>query len=633
MNPFEESKKYFGTQLQEFQFFDKYSRFNEEKGRRETWTETVDRTVDYLIELSEDKLSTLEYAAIRYAILNMEVMPSMRLLAMAGPAARRDQISIFNCAYRAIDSLSAFTDILRLFMNGVGVGFSVEKRHVDKLPEVQKGTGTAMHLIVADSTDGWVEALILGLEHWFSGSDISFDFSLIRPEGAILHTKGGVSSGPEPLKELLREAKKIILGAQGRKLRPIEVYDIVCLIASCVISGGVRRTAALCLFDHDDKEMLDSKLPENIEGKEHRYYTNNSAVMPERHLSQVEILNYITELHRGGNGEPGFFSRLAIKNTIPERRQQADFGVNACAESILRNKGLCNLSSVICRADDEWEDLKRKVRIATMIGTIQSMAVDFSGFDEEWSNNAKEERLLGVDLNAQMDCKLVRVPKIQSMLKEMAIKWNKRYAEILGIPESKAITLVKPSGNSGVLLDVSSGLHPRWSEYYIRNVRVNRESPLCYALRESGVHLSPENGQTEENATSYVISFPMKSPEGAITRNQMSALDQCNYWYDVKMNWCEHNPSITVYYGEDEIIDLAQWIYRHQEIISGMAFLPRMDIMYEQAPYIEISKEQYESMVEEFPTIDFSLIAVEQNDTTTGAQEIACSAGACELRL
>ena len=634
-DPFAESKKYFKTPLQEFQFFDKYSRFNREKGRRETWKETVKRTIDYLKKLSENKLTLDEYNLIEESILKMEVMPSMRLLAMAGPAAERDPISIYNCAYIAVNELRAFTDILRLSMSGVGIGFSVEQRHVGELPFVKPLLDPLCEVfVVEDSTAGWVNALKFGLNRWFNGQDVRFDYSKIRPAGTELKVKGGVASGPDPLRKLLDFTRETILRNPHKKLTTLQVYDIVCMIGNCVVSGGVRRVAFLCLFDCDDVLMLNAKSQNALKINPHRYYSNNSAVLPERKLTQAEVMRFVLQMDKDGNGEPGMFSRLAIANTIPERRKTADFGVNACAESILRNKGLCNLSSVICRENDTFLDLSRKVRVATMIGTIQSMATEFNGFDETWSKNAREERLLGVDLNAQMDCAEVRKETTQQELKRIAIDANSFYSKCLGIEESAAVTLVKPSGNSGVLLDVSSGLHPRWSHYYIRNVRVNRESPLCLAMKTSGVKMSPENGQTEEDATSYVVSFPSKSPDSAIVRSELTALDQCNYWKQVKLNWCEHNPSVTVYYDENEILDVAKWIYENQGIISGMAFLPRMDATYEQAPYIEITKEEYEKLNAEFPVIDFSLLpAFEKKDETTGSQQVACSAGSCDLHL
>lgn len=634
VDPFEDSARYFKTQLQQYQFFDKYSRFNRELGRRETWKEAVTRVVDYLKWVSVYRLSDDDYNLIYDSIIKMDVMPSMRLLAMAGDAAKAFPQSIYNCAYTGIDSIESLVEVLNISMNGVGVGFSVEKFYVDQLPNVVKQSGKKPTLfVIDDSTLGWCEAFKVGLECWFGGQDVIFDYSKIRPAGSVLRTKGGRASGYLPLKKLLDFSRNKILSRDGGKLSTLDVYDIVCKLADCVVSGGVRRVAMICLFDDDDKLIVDAK-NNDIELNPHRYNSNNSKVLPDRPLTQREVLNYLMEMDNGANGEPGIFSRRAAKNTIPDRREERRFGLNPCGEIFLRNKQFCNLSSVVCRKNDTPFDLKTKVRVATIIGTIQSMITDFVGLSDTWGNNCREERLLGVDLNGQMDCFNVRYASTQRELREVATITNKEYAKILGINESTAITTVKPSGNSGVLLDVSSGMHPRWSKYYIRNIRVSKTSPLYRVLLDSGVVLSPENGQDAETATSYVVSFPMKSPSTAVTRHSLTALGQLDYWKQVKLNWTDHNPSQTIYYDENEILDVAVWIYENQDIVGGLSFLPKFDASYPQAPYIEITKDQYEKLNAEFPKIDFSRLQLyEDDDLTESAKEIACSAGSCDLQL
>lgn len=632
---FADSDKYFPTQLQKFQFYDKYSRFSYELGRRETWKETVERAVNYLKELSEEKLSKEIYQRIHQFILEMKAMPSMRLLAMAGPAARRNNISIYNCSYLPVDSLDSFVEALLISMAGCGVGFSVEKKYVENLPRIKRQTNEPpSKFVIPDSTEGWASALRLGLEHWFAGKDIEFDFSQIRPAGAPLRTKGGRASGPEPLRRMLEFAKNKILSRQGSFLRPIDAHDIMCMIGDAVVSGGVRRTAMISLFDFDDLEMRLCKSGENIKGNEHRWNANNSAVWPDRELTQAEVARFMLEMDESGRGEPGIFSRRAALNTIPKRRQPAEFGCNPCGEIILRPFEFCNLSIAVARKEDNFETLKEKVEVATIIGTIQSMATYFPGLRPEWEKNCREERLLGVDVTGQMDCPAFRDEKVMRALRQVAVETNKKYAQILGINPSAAVTCVKPSGNSSQLLDCSSGVHARWSKYYIRNVRVGAHTPIFKVLRDAGVPMDPENNQTPESARTWVVHFPVKAPEGAIVRKDLTALDQCRYWLKVKENWTEHNPSVTITYSPDELLDLTKWVWEHQDKIGGMTFLPNFEAQYDQMPYVEISQEEYERLSREFPEIDFSKIyRYEEEDLTTAAQEIACLGGVCELTL
>jgi hypothetical protein len=954
-DPYSDLDQYFPTQLQRFQYLDKYSRYRYDLGRRETWNETVDRAVDYMRWLSKGKLSERDYKEIHHAILNLHVMPSMRLLAMAGDAAKRDEKSIMNCAYVAIDSLDALVEMLSLSMSGVGIGFSVEERYTSQLPRIKRQSGTFSVFIIPDSTEGWCTALRAGLTEWYNGRDVVFDYSQIRKAGEPLRTKGGRSSGSGPLKELLDFTRGKIVSRGGTQLRPIDIYDIATKIGDCVIQGGVRRVATLCMFDYDDEMMLNAKSGDFWKHSPWRFNSNNSAVV-EKELSLDEVRDFMLRMDASKNGEPGIVNRLAMKNTMPERRnKEHEFGTNACqpgwatvltpdgirtiddidvgdiiwsgegwtevarklssgnksvyaykfsngtfvgtddhhifsggeeveageaesadglaglfandividpqdvmdglvlgdgtvhkasnnlvyliigekdmdyfnseishlikrdrtaafrfgweidttisarelpytylrkvpdrffygdknkiagflrglfsangsvvdtkgyyriglkqssetlvrqvqimlsslgirsyitinkpksvefrngvyaikqsydinistdrhkfmtiigfvqkykqrgadaahesrklvygtlqeieplgvmpvydltvlcnehsywtggikarncGEVILKNAEFCNLSSVVCRPEDDVNMLVYKVRVATIIGTIQSLAENYEGLRPVWGDNQRDERLLGVDLNGQMDCPEARKPEVQDFLRQHAIDINAEYAAKMGINASASITTVKPSGNSGVMLDISSGLHPRWSQYYIRNVRINKGSPLYRVLKDSGVKLVPENGQEEETGTTFVAGFPMKSPDGAVTRHGMNALEQLEYWKSVKLHWTELNPSCTIYYSEDELDSVIEWVYSNQDVIGGLSFLPRFDMNYENAPYIEIDAETYEQMSAEFPKIKWGLLAeYEKSDLSSSGQEVACSAGVCDFKL
>jgi ribonucleoside-triphosphate reductase (thioredoxin) len=626
-----ESAKYFQTPLQQFQFYDKYSRFNYELGRRETWVETVTRAVDFLRELSEGKLDNNVYERIHEAILNMQVMPSMRLLAMAGEAARRSHITCYNCSYVVVDSIDSFVEALIISMNGCGVGYSVEREHVQKLPRVSHRTGSGCTFEIQDTTEGWADALRFGLESWFRGDDVGFQYHLIRPAGSPLRVKGGRASGPEPLRKMLDFARDRIQSRRGEHLRPLDAHDIMCMVGEAAVAGGVRRTAMISLFDYDDLEMRHCK-DGDLSHNQQRWNANNSAVWPDRHLSQAEIMRFMLDIFESGRGEPGIFSRKVANLTKAERREECQFGVNPCSELFLRPSEFCNLSSVVCRESDTLFSLQDKVELATIIGTIQSMALHLPGLRQEWINNCEEERLLGVDLNGQMDCPAVQNGGTLAHLKQVAVETNKTYAEKLGINQSASVTCVKPSGNSSQLLNSSSGLHSRWSPYYIRNVRVSTHSPIFKVFKEAGVPMDVENGQSVNDATTYVVHFPVKSPDGAVTNNGRTALQQCEYWLLNKVNYTEHNPSITVTYKPDEVMDLAKWVYEHQDLISGMAFLPSSDARYDQMPYEEINQAMYEYLMDGFPEIDFSRIYLyEETDLTTAAQELACMSGLCEI--
>ncbi|MCG8474219.1 MAG: ATP cone domain-containing protein [Cytophagales bacterium] len=633
LKAFQQSDRYFPTQLQKFQFYDKYARFDYGSGRRETWVETVERSVDYLKELSKNQLSEQEYEELRQGILDMHVMPSMRLLAMAGDPARRNNIAIYNCSYMPVDSVDSFVEALLISMNGCGVGYSVEREYVEQFPRIRRQTGQKAGLhVVEDSTQGWCDALRLGLQAWFDGHDILFDYSLVRPAGAVLKVKGGRASGPEPLRQLMEFAKNRILSRQGSFLSTLDAHDIMCMVGTAAVSGGVRRTAMIALFDYDDDKMRHCKDGDFWRTNSQRWNANNSAVWPNRELSQSEIARFLLAMVDSERGEPGIFNRRSALQTRPERREAARFGTNPCGEIILRPFQFCNLSVAVARPEDQLEDLRRKVRLATILGTIQAMATDFKGLRKEWRENCESERLLGVDINGQLDCPAVQNTEVMRVLRELAVAVNKEYAARLGINQAASVTCVKPSGNSSQLLDCSPGIHARWSPYYIRNVRVGSSTPVYKVLKNSGVPMDPENGQTLENANTFVVHFPVKSPEGALIRNSRSALEQCEYWLMNKENWTEHNPSVTITFHPHEVMDIMYWVWKNQDKIGGMTFLPAFDAQFDQLPYMEISKEEYEKKAGEFPNIDFSKIyRYEEEDYTTAAQELACMAGHCDI--
>lgn len=633
---FDTSALYFPTGIQQFQFFDKYSRFNWNQMHRETWVQTVDRVVDYLQWLV--KTNTQVYMPesfwdhIRTFILEQRSMPSMRALAMAGEPAKRNSLAIYNCSYLPVKDVDTFAEAMLISMAGCGVGYSVERQYVEQFPRIarQDPQRAVREYLVEDTTEGWADALRAGLREWFTGGDIVFDYKDIRPAGSVLKVKGGRASGPGPLKEALDSIRAIILKRQGGTLRTVDAHDMMCWVGQAAVAGGVRRTAMIALFSWDDQEMRDCKNGAWGTWPDIRENANNSAVWPDG-LSQIEVIDQMMAMVRGKRGEPGIFSRENALRTRPERRAAADFGTNPCGEINLRPYGLCNLTIAVARPEDTYEDLMAKVSVATMIGTIQSLATNFPGMRQEWVTNTTEERLLGVDITGQRDCAILNGPegaRIREDLKEHAIQVNANLAEYLGINQSASITCDKPSGNSSLLLDCASGIHARWSPYYIRRARVSASGALYKVLLESGVQMTPENGQTEATATTWVVSFPVKAPEGVKTRKDYTAVEQCEYWLLNKIHWTEHNPSVTITYQEDEVVSIIDWVWQHRDLIGGMAFLPADDAAYLQAPYEEITKEQYNDLLAAFPAnINYSLLyAYEATDMTEAAQQLACLA-------
>ncbi|MDP2598271.1 MAG: ATP cone domain-containing protein [Candidatus Liptonbacteria bacterium] len=634
----EESRKYFRNQLSEFVYYRTYSNWIPEEGRRETWIETVDRYINFMKENLGGKLTDAEYAEVREAILRQEAMPSMRLLQFAGKAARATNVAAFNCSYVAPQKPADFAEIMYISMCGTGVGFSVESQNVQKLPQIKKQTGKKLSTnVIEDSKEGWCKALTLGLETWFDGKDIDFDFSLLRPAGARLKTMGGKSSGPEPLRALLSFARAKILSKQGRRLSNIDVHDICCKIGEVVVAGGVRRSAMISLSDLDDPEMRAAKMGSFYVSEPQRSMANNSAVYNEKPTADQFLEEWLS-LIKSKSGERGIFNRGGLIYQLPERRKRIlkgeinKIGTNPCGEILLQPKEFCNLSEVVARAEDTEETLLKKMRVATILGTYQSTLTNFPFLSKEWKKNCDTERLLGVSITGQWDCPAVRNENVLLRLKERAIEVNQEYAKRFGVNASDAITCVKPSGNLSQTVDSSSGLHPRHAKYYIRRVRIASTDALFQMMKDQKIPYFPEVGQSLSSANTYVVEFPVKAPDGAVTKDDLTALDQLEYWKRVKTNYTEHNPSVTISVGEKEWVAVANWLYENWNMLGGLSFLPREDHAYLLAPYEEITEERYKEIAAKMPQIDFSQVLLyEKEDTTDVKKELACVGGVCEI--
>ena len=632
------SKKYFSNTLSEFVYYRSYSRWQPEKNRRETWIESVDRYMSFMKENVGDKLPKKDYDDIREAILAQEIMPSMRLMWSAGDAARATNVCGYNCSYIAPEKLEDFAEIMYISMCGTGVGFSVENHITQRLPIIEKQTGEKLKThVVDDSKEGWCSALTHGLKTWYGGSDVEFDYSQVRPAGAVLKTMGGRSSGPEPLRSLMNFTRNKIVDNQGRRLHSIDVHDIICKIGEIVVAGGVRRSALISLSDLDDIPMREAKHGQFYLTEPQRSMANNSAVYNEKPTS-TEFMREWIALAESGSGERGIFNRGGLKAQLPERRWKKmqghvdTTGTNPCGEIILRSKQFCNLTEIVAKSYDTAESLVEKMRLATILGTYQSTLTDFKFLSQEWKKNCEEERLLGVSITGQWDSRAVRDPKVLNTLREESITVNKSYAKKLGINQSTCITCVKPSGTVSQLVDSSSGMHPRYANYYIRRIRISATDPLFHMIRDQKYPGVPEVGQSEDDANTFVLEFPVKAPKNAVVRSQMAAADQLKHWKMVKENFTEHNPSVTVYVKDGEWLNVANWLYDNWEMIGGVSFLPDENHVYQLAPYEEISKEQYEKMVKDLPAIDFShILAYEKVDHTQGSKELACVGGTCEI--
>ena len=634
----DESKKYFRNPLSEFVYYRSYAKWIEEEGRRETWIETIDRYMDFMKGKVGDKLKESEYKEIREAILKQEAMPSMRLLQFAGKAAEKTNVCAYNCSFIAPSKFQDFGEIIYISMCGTGVGFSVESKNIQSLPQIKVQTGKKLPThVVPDSKEGWADSFVLGMKTWFEGNDIEFDFRELRPAGARLMTMGGKSSGPKPLIDLLGFTRERILKRQGRHLRNIDAHDIICKIGECVVSGGVRRSALISLSDLDDQDMRDAKNGQFWINEGQRMLANNSAVYNTK-PTETEFLKEWIALMESGSGERGIFNRGSLYKSLPKRRIEksidyiGDMGTNPCGEIILRSKQFCNLSEVVARAEDTEESLLRKIRIATIIGTYQSTLTKFGYLSKEWKDNCDAERLLGVSVTGQWDSKISRDKEMLTKLRLEAIRINKIYAKRFGIDESTCITAVKPSGTVSQTVDCSSGMHPRHAPYYIRRVRISATDSLFKMMKDQGVPYHPEVGQTHDDANTFVLEFPMKAPQDAICKDDISAIDQLEHWKVVKVNYTEHNPSVTVSVGENEWIQVAHWLYQNWDIVGGLSFLPRTNHVYQLAPYEAIDEKTYKELVSKMPDFDFSkIITYELRDETEAKRELACVSGVCDI--
>lgn len=630
------------TDYSKFIHISRYARWDYSLGRREAWEETVNRYFDFVTSKVSDnnnyKISNDLRNELQSAVLNLEIMPSMRALMTAGPALERDNIAGYNCSYCPINHVRAFDEILYILMCGTGVGFSVERQFVTELPVVNEHfENTDTTIIVHDSKAGWARALRELVAMLYAGQVPSWDVSKVRPAGARLKTFGGRASGPGPLEDLFRFAVRLFQNAAGRRLTSIECHDLVCKIADIVVVGGVRRSALISLSNLTDDRMRHAKSGAWWEDNIQRSLANNSVCYTE----SPEMSSFMEEwlaLYQSKSGERGIFNRDSAKKQVARngrRDTEWDFGTNPCSEIILRPYQFCNLTEVIVRSTDTQDDLRRKVRLATILGTFQATLTDFKYLRKVWRENTEEERLLGVSLTGIMDNTLTNgsapgLPELLSDLRETAVKVNKSYAEKVGINQSAAITCVKPSGTVSQLVDSASGIHARHSEYYIRRVRGDKKDPLTQFMIDAGIPCEDDVTNPENIA---VFSFPMKSPEGAVLRNNLSALEQLELWKTYQLEYTEHKPSITVSVKEHEWMGVGSWVWDNFEYVSGVSFLPHSDHTYRQAPYEEIDKETYNRMLLEMPeSIDWSGLAeYEQEDNTEGIQTLACSNGACEL--
>jgi ribonucleoside-triphosphate reductase len=623
----------FKTELAKFVYVRTYARWDNELQRRENWSETVNRATEFLFAKAGSALSDKDRLDITEAIYDHRVLPSMRLMWSAGKAAAKNNISIFNCAYAAMNDTRIFDEALLILMSGTGFGFSVESQYIESLPQIKPFRGTMKQHRVEDTREGWANALRLAIETSYAGGLIVFDYSLLRPSGAILKTMGGRSSGPEPLQRLLDFVQVKIKSRAGRRLRTIDVHDLMCMIGEVVVSGGVRRSSLISLSDVDDLELRNAKFGPFWNSAPYRAMSNNSVAYNEQPESAVFMEEFLS-LVKSNSGERGIFNRTAILSTSPRRKEWENWGTNPCGEINLRSREFCNLSSVIARPDDNFESLSEKIRLATIIGTIQSTFTDFKYIGPEWKQNCDDERLLGVSITGQMDCPFIYNNSGESLaiLRQFAIKVNKKYAKRLGINQSVAITTGKPAGTESQVVFSGSGAHTWWSKFFIRRVRISSTDPLFKIAREAGIPAVPEVGQEPMTATTWVLEFPVKAPEAAITRHDFSAKKQFEHWLRMKKSWCEHNQSVTIYCQPDDWIQMQSLVYDNWKHIGGISFLPTSDSIYRLAPYEDITEKEYEARKSVMPVINYELLnQLEQVDNTIGGKELACGGGSCEL--
>ena len=625
-------------QYSQFIALSRYARFDDNLGRREMWPETVSRLTDFWVRKFPEQEKYIK-EDIHNAILNLEVMPSMRSLMTAGKALDKCNVAGYNCSFVAIESPRDFDEILYVLMNGTGVGFSVERQSVNKLPEVSESfydSDTVIH--VKDSKLGWAKSFKELLSLLWQGEIPKWDMSEVRPKGARLKTFGGRASGPEPLDALFQFSVNMFKKAKGRKLTSTECHDLVCKIAEIVVVGGVRRSALISLSNLSDDRMRNAKSGQWWIDNPQRALANNSYVADERPDFEIFMEEWLS-LYKSRSGERGIFSRTAAQKQAEKtgrREPNHDFGTNPCSEIILRSKQMCNLSEVVVRADDTLESLKRKVEIATVLGTLQSSLTAFRYLRKKWAENTHEEALLGVSLTGIMDHPVMsgsngdeELVNWLTEMKKVYLDVNKDWAGKIGVNQSTSIGCVKPSGTVSQLCDSASGIHPRFSQHYIRTVRNDKKDPLSKFMIDKGFY----HEEDVMNPSNWVFSFPMKAPDSCVTADDMGAIRQLELWKIYQEHWCEHKPSMTCYYRDDEFLQVGQWLWDNFDEVSGISFLPLSDHVYQQAPYSKITEEEYNNWAEKTPTdIDWSeLVNYESSDNTTGVQMLSCSSGVCEI--
>jgi len=629
------------SDYQKFIHTSRYARWLEKEKRRETWEETVKRYFDFFETHLSDKhkyeLTPELRSELESAVLNLEIMPSMRALMTAGPALSRDNTAGYNCSYVAVNRVRAFDEILYILMCGTGVGFSVERQYVEKLPTIAEHfSSTDTTIIVEDSKAGWAKAYKELISLLIGGQIPKWDLSKVRAAGARLKTFGGRASGPRPLEDLFRFTSDTFKRAAGRKLTSIECHDVVCKIAEIVVVGGVRRSALISLSNLTDERMRDAKSGAWWEANPQRALANNSVAFKEKPEIGVFMEEWVS-LYKSKSGERGIFNRDACRRTVEKlgdrRNSSYEFGTNPCSEIILRDREFCNLTEVVVRPDDTMESLARKVKLASILGTWQASLTHFPYLSSEWRKNCEEEALLGVSLTGILDNRMLsKSPNLADVLeglKKIAVITNTEWSARIGINPAAAITCVKPSGTVSQLTDAASGIHARHNEYYIRTVRADRKDPLCQMMVEMGF---PHEPCVMKPDHTMVFSFPMKA-EGSVTRNDLTAIEHLELWLTYQRHWCEHKPSITITVREHEWMEVGAWVYKHFDEISGISFLPHSDHSYRQAPYQDCSKEEYETALSQMPkNVDWSLLVnYEKEDNTKGTQTFACSGDKCEL--
>jgi ribonucleoside-triphosphate reductase (thioredoxin) len=625
---------YLPTDYQSFIATSRYARWLNDENRRENWRETVER---FIANVVKGKVDVRTEDDILFAMLNLEVMPSMRSVMTAGPALTRDNTAGYNCSYLPVDDMKSFDEAMYILLCGTGVGFSVERQYISKLPEVPELYTSEDIIVVHDSKEGWAKGLRKLIAMLYSGEIPTWDVSKVRPAGAKLKVFGGRASGPAPLVDLFNFVVSKFKEAQGRKLSSLEAHDIMCYIGQVVVVGGVRRSAMISLSNLSDDRMRNAKSGSWWEHQGHRALSNNSVAYTEKPDMETFMREWLS-LVESKSGERGIFSRVAAKKQAAKngRRDTGfEFGCNPCSEIILRPYEFCNLSEIVVRATDTYDDLERKVKIATIIGTIQSTLTNFPYLRKIWQKNTEEERLLGVSLTGIMDNKLLThanagLEATLERLRDVAVATNAEWAKRLGIPVSTAITCVKPSGTVSQLVNSASGIHARHSAYYIRTVRGDNKDPLTQFMKDQGI---PSEPCVMKPDSTTVFSFPQKSPEGAITRNDMTALEQLELWLTYQRHWCEHKPSVTITVRDNEWMEVGAWVFKHFDEVSGVSFLPHSDHSYQQAPYQECSKHDYETLLSVMPDrIDWARLSeYETEDTSKGTSTFACAGGSCEI--